>query len=89
MSDARNEKAKAQQEQILNLFVPGEKMIATRVSKRLEERTGGRGKLPAVIVIDHLKVLVSQEKLLETSHQKVLQGLTINVIEYFLPETTK
>ena len=85
---SKDRSAKEQQErkQILNLFVPGEKMIPVRVSQRLSERTAGRGSLHPDLVFQHLEALVEEGKLLKQVTPFTGPGICVKKIEYFLPQ---
>lgn len=76
-------------EQIYNLFAPAERMMAIKVSLRLEERTGGRVILPDRVVITCLQDLVSEGKLLVETKPCIIKGYSLNKTEYFLPEMKK
>lgn len=82
---ARSEHLKKLKDQLLRLFVPGEKLTGLRLCMRLEERTGGRG-IPLVLIYLPLKELVAEGKLVSEVSKIVKNGEELIKVEYYLPE---
>lgn len=79
----RARRKKEVQDQILRLFVPGEKLTGIAVSERLKERTGGRKSFPPYT---HLAALVARGCLAMTATEHVVDGSSFVKKEYFLPD---
>ena len=74
--------------QLLTLFVENERLTASQVSGRLQERTGGRKTVSDFSVIKCLERLVEAEKLKKERTPTTFVGeaeVTVYTTEYFLP----
>ena len=83
---AVSKERKEQQDQVLGLFVEGERLIGIDVTNRLTERTERRRLLSDVIVHGILKELVASGKLKSRTMLVPFHGVEIQRKEYFLPE---
>ena len=78
----------ALRKQLLNLFVPGEKIKLIEVSRRLEERTAGHRSISNFAVAEYLYQLVDKKELEVQITPKVIKGVSVKEILFFLPTVT-
>lgn len=80
----REDQLKKLGEQLLRLFVPGEKLTAFNLYKRLTERTGGKC-APMVLIYKPLESLVAEGRLVLETTILVVGNESLEKREYSLP----
>ncbi len=78
----------ALRKQLLNLFVPGEKIKIIEVCRRLKERTAGHRSISDFAVVVYLHQLVDKKELEVEIAPKVINGVNDKEILFFLPTVT-
>lgn len=72
-------------EEIMRLFLPGERLTGIQVRSLLKERTEGRLDVPVVEIFEKLDALV-ERKMLQSDASEVEHYSGFRRVVYFLPE---
>jgi hypothetical protein len=82
----REKEQKLLSEQILRLFVQGEKLRHLQLHKLLSERTGGKKRISVQSMERSLGLLVKEGKLISELCEPIVHGEKLSYREYHLPK---